>query len=596
MADAVTRMADAQAAAYAKKIEKVYTQAAKEVKKKMDDFWKAHKEKAKRLRKQVQAGVISERDYQAWLRGQVFQGKQWEQKLKDVTEVYVNADAKAREILGGTTKNVFMEAANHTAYDIEKQLGGAVAFNVYDKKTVERLTKDNPKMLPEWKIDEPKDYVWNEKRVQNAVTQGIIQGESIEEVGERLTSELATSNAKKMDMFARTAINGAQNAGRMDRLHEAEEMGIEVRKKWLATLDKRTRDAHADLDGQEAEVDEPFQSQLGPIMYPGDPLADPANTYNCRCTLTYVYPKYQHLQHDHERRDQLNDKNIENMTYYEWVGLKKKCDGKSQPSEKKYSFQNDKSFAASLGGELSPYSYEIPTYEEYREKREAWGNKELTKYIEDVKPGTTIDFKSDYSFYGEPHCAASRVDNAIARCQEKVPLFGEREKLVVCDYENAKYYLPDGDSDRRLSTDAIAQVFENEGQTVIAVNREWMTGTLQESLESRANAIKKGEVLSNVFPVTSPEAVILHEWGHTVHDYFLDAMCYDDKDAKGLWDWFNTLSKDDIKTGLSDYASENFGEFCAECFAEMQASDPRPIAQKYWSFMGKILKKGGKYD
>ena len=39
------------------------------------------------------------------------------------------------------------------------------------------------------------------------------------------------------------------------------------------------------LDGQLADVDKPFHSELGDIMYPGDPEADPANVYNCRCTL-----------------------------------------------------------------------------------------------------------------------------------------------------------------------------------------------------------------------------------------------------------------------------------------------------------------------
>ena len=307
-----------------KKIQRVYSQAAVEVKRKTEEFWSAHRRIAAQMLADVASGKITQADYKKWLKGQVFTGERWKQKLDDITKVYVDADKKAREIIGGTTKSVFVDFANITAYGMEKELKGAVSFDLYDAKTVERLLKDNPQMLPEWKIDEPKDYIWNEKRVQNAVTQGIVQGESIADIGKRLTSELATSNGSKMDMFARTAINGAQNAGRMDRLHEAEEMGIEVRKKWLATLDSRTRDAHADLDGQEAEVDEPFQSQLGPIMYPGDPLADPANTYNCRCTLTYVYPKYQHLQHNHERRDQLNDKNIENMTYYEWVGLKKR--------------------------------------------------------------------------------------------------------------------------------------------------------------------------------------------------------------------------------------------------------------------------------
>lgn len=306
-----------------KKIQRVYSQAAVEVKRKTEEFWSAHRRIATQMLADVAAGKITQADYKKWLRGQVFTGERWKQKLDDITKVYVDADKKAREIIGGTTKNVFVDFANRTAYDMEKELRGGVSFDLYDGKTVERLLKDNPKMLPEWKIDEPKDYIWNEKRVQNAVTQGIVQGESIADIGKRLTSELATSNATKMDMFARTAVTGAQNAGRMERLHEAQDMGIEVKKKWLATLDDRTRDAHAYLDGEEAEVDEPFHSILGNIMYPGDPTADPANVYNCRCTLVYVYPKYQHLQHNHERRDQLNDKNIENMTYYQWLGLEK---------------------------------------------------------------------------------------------------------------------------------------------------------------------------------------------------------------------------------------------------------------------------------
>lgn len=330
MADYVEKYSDKASDKLEKQIRRVYKQAAEEVQKKLDDFIRGHKARNAQMLQMVADGKMSKQDYQKWMRGQVFQGDQWKQKLKDVTDVYVHADEKAREIVGGTSKNVFMEAANYTAYDLEKGMRGAVAFNVYDAKTVERLLKKDPKMLPEWKIDQPKDYKWNEKRVRNAVAQGIIQGESVEEVGDRLTGELATSNATKMDMFARTAINGAQNAGRMDRLHEAEEMGIEVRKKWLATLDQRTRDTHQALDGQEQPIDEPFVVDGMKIDYPGDPFAPPELVYNCRCTLTYVYPKYQHLQHNHERRDQLNDKNIENMTYYEWVGLASKNDRKQE--------------------------------------------------------------------------------------------------------------------------------------------------------------------------------------------------------------------------------------------------------------------------
>ena len=289
MADYVERYSGKASNELEKQIRRVYKQAAEEVQKKLDDFIRGHKARNAQMLQMVSDGKISKQDYQRWMRGQVFQGDQWKQKLKDVTDVYVHADEKAREIVGGTSKNVFMEAANYTAYDLEKGMRGAVAFNVYDAKTVDRLLKDDPKMLPEWKIDRPKDYKWNEKRVRNAVTQGIIQGESIEKVGSRLTEELATSNAKKMDMFARTAVNGAQNAGRMDRLHEAEEMGIEVKKKWLATLDNRTRDTHQALDGQEQPIDEPFVVDGMKIDYPGDPFAPPELVYNCFVGETSAY-------------------------------------------------------------------------------------------------------------------------------------------------------------------------------------------------------------------------------------------------------------------------------------------------------------------
>ncbi len=141
-----------------------------------------------------------------------------------------------------------------------------------------------------------------------------------------------------MEMFARTAVTAAQNAGRMERLHEASDMGIKVKKKWLATLDNRTRDAHAELDGQEKEIDEPFEvmvdGKLQKIDYPGDPNADPAMTYNCRCTLIYVYPQYKHLQKNDERREQTtlegekSGKVIENQTYGVWQAVRETQTGK----------------------------------------------------------------------------------------------------------------------------------------------------------------------------------------------------------------------------------------------------------------------------
>ena len=45
----------------------------------------------------------------------------------------------------------------------------------------------------------------------------------------------------------------------MDSYVAAEKMGIKLKKSWLATLDNRTRHAHAMLDGQTVDIDKPFR-------------------------------------------------------------------------------------------------------------------------------------------------------------------------------------------------------------------------------------------------------------------------------------------------------------------------------------------------
>ena len=105
-------------------------------------------------------------------------------------------------------------------------------------------------------------------------------------IAERLT-KVQAMNMDSAIRAARTIVTGTENQGRMDMLHEAEKMGIIVKKRWVSTTDTRTRDWHAELNGKLAKVDEPFVNAAGRIMYPGDPTAAAENVYNCRCTIGY---------------------------------------------------------------------------------------------------------------------------------------------------------------------------------------------------------------------------------------------------------------------------------------------------------------------
>jgi SPP1 gp7 family putative phage head morphogenesis protein len=65
--------------------------------------------------------------------------------------------------------------------------------------------------------------------------------------------------------------------------HESyEKNGIE-KKEWLATMDDKTRESHAEANGQIVPIDEPFQVGDAELMHPLDPAGPPEEVCNCRC-------------------------------------------------------------------------------------------------------------------------------------------------------------------------------------------------------------------------------------------------------------------------------------------------------------------------
>jgi SPP1 gp7 family putative phage head morphogenesis protein len=143
---------------------------------------------------------------------------------------------------------------------------------------------EQPDLLPAPRVDAKKSLDWNRSKFANAMTQGILQGESIPKLAERISDVVGSDYAASV-RYARTAMTGAQNAGRTTRQQEAADMGIDVRRQWMATLDSRTRDSHRLMDGETVGVNEEFSNGL---MYPGDPSGDPSEVYNCRCTVVSV--------------------------------------------------------------------------------------------------------------------------------------------------------------------------------------------------------------------------------------------------------------------------------------------------------------------
>lgn len=358
MADYGTKVADATQRKIERRLRSIYRAAYEELTKELSDFKENHRKADETKRKQRDAGVITDADYRDWLAGQQFIGKQWEAKVNHVSDILLHANEEAVKIINGEKMNVFAENANYQAYKLEKDANLAIGFGIYDADAVGRLIRDEPELLPRKVVDGKKDRAWSKKQVATCVAQGIIQGNSIDKIAERIARHTANSDMKAMTRYARTAITGAQNAGRIDTMHRAQGMGIKVKKKWLATLDGRTRDSHAKLDGQIKEVDQPFESMYGEIMYPGDPDARPADIWNCRCTLEYVYPDFADLEESAERYDQENGEDIEDMTYNEWTVFKQNSNN-DKGSKTKHNIVNGTDITGTWTRRADKFDFEI---------------------------------------------------------------------------------------------------------------------------------------------------------------------------------------------------------------------------------------------
>jgi len=320
MEDEAQKKTEKEVAKVEKQINAVYGQAQKEIEQKINDFNEKFEVKNQGYLEKLNKGEITQEDYNSWYAGQLFQGQQWKAKLDQVCGVLHDANTEAMDIVNGGTISTFAEGANWVAYSMESGEGVNFGFGLYDSKTVTSLIKDNPQILPKWKINEPKEYIWNKQKVNNCVTQGIIQGESLTDIAERIATVTSNQNKNLAMTHAQTALGGAQNAGRIQRLQDAKKMGINVVKQWMATLDDHTRDSHQAMDGEEIEVTENRIAKFSNgCRFPGDPLGPAHEVFNCRCTLVGDVKDYPET---YERYDNIDGVPIQGMTYKEWKTAK----------------------------------------------------------------------------------------------------------------------------------------------------------------------------------------------------------------------------------------------------------------------------------
>lgn len=278
--DKAREYTDKELAKLEKELTRVYSRALKEVREKWTNFssdivWE-EKPYLNRIREAERSGDRQEIEaayaaHKRFLQEVTFHNEKFRQLEADISGYLANIDSTAYNLANGILPDIYV--TNYNSIDIP--LG--YAFNIIDPTTVKNLIFNRYNLL--------KGEVWTKQRLSSEILQGILQGESIPKISDRLKDFVGGNEAAAI-RAARTAVTYAENQGRLDSMKAAlKECGLVYEKQWIATHDSRTRKSHAKLDGKMATLHEPFDNGL---MCPGDPDGEPEELYNCRCTMNRV--------------------------------------------------------------------------------------------------------------------------------------------------------------------------------------------------------------------------------------------------------------------------------------------------------------------
>ncbi len=556
--DAAHLQTDKELAKLEKRIAKIYKEAADDLQKTIDDYFAKFAKRDAKQKARLDAGEITEQEYKQWRLAQMGRGERFKALQSRVAERYTEANKTAVRYVNDATPGIYSLNRNYSAYTIEK-VAGNVGFDLWDEQTVKRLIVDNPELMPyyppEKALNRGIDLAYGKRQISACVTSSILQGKSIKGMADDLQTRIPDMNRTSAIRTARTAVTGAQNAGRMDSYVAAEKMGIKVRKEWLATIDGRTRHSHAMLDGKVVDKDKKFGNGC---MFPGDPNGPPWEVYNCRCTLIASVDGVDTTTAQRRVRNPETGKNelVSDMTYQEWAGWKVKV-------------KTAEFIPAKTVDEAEEYALKFVD-----QNRSKWSGNVSFKGIS-VESANTINKTLDelYSTGRLPKLRNIKPMNFrenIWKGSEEAPMayrnMGDGDLYfnprILKNKKTVDKYFLDGEKAYRFCVENIDKVPESKRHLVETYSKAGRSLVAQSADDKLS-------------------AVVQHEIGHHIQNQII----WKDKNAAQIVnDGFEKYS-----VQISGYATKTKGEYIAESFCSFKNGESEKIDPKLLEFFEGIV-------
>lgn len=160
---------------------------------------------------------------------------------------------------------------------------------------------DFPTTMPDWLREAAQDFIlevfeepyWQainqttRDDIQLTLYRAIEDGLSIRDIAKQIQEHNGAQYSRaRATMVARTESGAAMNFGHRTAIERAyEDTGLEAAAEWLSILGTTTRPTHAEADGQQRPLDQPFIVGGYECRFPGDFSLPPEERISCQCTI-----------------------------------------------------------------------------------------------------------------------------------------------------------------------------------------------------------------------------------------------------------------------------------------------------------------------
>lgn len=157
------------------------------------------------------------------------------------------------------------------------QLGFAFAFDVQDPNVIRAIETQVQRFAVE-----VNNTTW--QALQTSLAEGVSDGETIDQLAERINGIMGDRIRSSKDTIARTETTTASTTGTLESWRQS---GVVVGKEWLAAIDDRTRESHVAAHGQRVGLNDSFTVGAATGTGPGN-MGSARENVNCRCTIVPV--------------------------------------------------------------------------------------------------------------------------------------------------------------------------------------------------------------------------------------------------------------------------------------------------------------------